>query len=234
MMFMDNHIERNLDWLGSVWRVTTVNPNIQQFNLDHYHGASFPEDLVYRLIHIFSTRNDVVLDPFCGLGTTNHMALALNRQTVGYDIEKKFIEIAKKRCKGGGKFFCKSSENMEEIPDNNISLCITSPPYLDVKKYSDNPDNIGNKEEPKNYLKKNFEEIYRVLKSNGYFCLNVASVAKKGFLDTFPFDLIYICKDIGFKFRSTILWDKGLKIKRWNIDNKEIAENHEYIWVFKK
>jgi DNA modification methylase len=83
-------------------------------------------------------------------------------------------------------------------------------------------------------LKRVFTEIYRVLKPKGIFCLNVAGIAQKGEITTFPFDMVYMCKNIGFSFRSSIIWDKGILIKEWNLQHKEIAENHEYIWVFRK
>lgn len=227
---------RNIDWLSSVWRVTTVNPTIEKFKLEvkEVHPAPFPEDLVYRLIILYSKIGDCVLDPFCGSGTTNFVALSLNRETIGYDIEQKYIEMAKERCRNMGLFFCKSSEDMKEIKDNNIQLCITSPPYLKARTYSNNPNNIGNVRDPYPILTNIFKEIYRVLEPRRFFCLNVAGVAEKGEINTFPFDLIYICKRIGFKFRSSIVWDKGILIKEWNIKNMEIAENHEYVWVFKK
>jgi len=225
---------RNLDWLGSVWRITTVNPMFQKFKLGDLHMAPFPEELAYRLISLYSKEGDYVLDPFCGSGTTNFVALSLNRKTIGYEIEQKYVDMAKRRCRNQGLFFSKSSENMKEVYHNSIQLCITSPPYLNVRKYSDNPENIGNMQDPYPTLKKVFKEVYRVLKPTGYFCLNVAGVADRGYLKTFPFDLIHICKNVGFKFRSSIIWDKGLMIKDWNIKNNEIAENHEYVWIFKK
>jgi len=227
---------RNVDWLSSVWRITTVNPQIEKFklNTEVMHIAPFPEGLAYRLITLFSEGGDLVLDPFCGSGTANFVALCLGRETIGYDIESKYIEIAKKRCKNKGVFYCKSSEDMEEVEDNLVQLCITSPPYLNVRSYSNDLRNIGNMENPYPALKRVFTEVYRVLKPRGFFCLNVAGVAVKGEISTFPFDVIYMCKNIGFKLRSSVIWNKGILIKEWNLQHKEIAENHEYIWIFRK
>lgn len=227
---------RNLDWLGSVWRITTVNPMLEEFKLqaDVVHVAPFPEELAYRLIYLYSDVGDCVLDPFCGSGTTNFVALGLNRRTIGFDIEPKYIDMARKRCKNMGLFFCKSSENMNEVDTSSIQLCVTSPAYLNVRSYSTNPKNIGNMQNPNPALRRVFEEVHRVLKSTGVFSLNVAGIAEDGYLNTFPFDMIDMCKDVGFKFRSSVIWDKGIMIKEWNVLNREIAENHEYIWIFKK
>jgi site-specific DNA-methyltransferase (adenine-specific) len=226
---------RNLGWLNSVWRITTVNPFLT--DIKERHAAPFPEEIPNRLINLFSKKGDYVLDPFCGSGTTNFMAIRLGRKTIGYDIEQKYIDMAKKRCDNGGLFFCKSSEKMDEVFDNAIKLCITSPPYLYLRKYSDDPKNIGNVENPYPLLKKVFEEVYRVLKFGGHFCLNVSDVpeeTKPRYLTNFPYDLLNMCKQLGFQLKNTIIWDKDVTLKEWNIKFNKIMENHEYIWILVK
>lgn len=185
---------------------------------------------------MYSEKGNYVLDPFCGSGTTNFMAILLRRKTIGYDIEEKYIKIVKERCENRGLFFCKSSEKMEEVYDNSIQLCVTSPPYLKLREYSNNPRNIGNMENPYPSLEKVFKEIFRVLKFKGYFCINVSDIfdKEKGEFTTFPYDLLNLCKKIGFKLENTIIWDKDINLKEWNVRNKKMITNHEYIWVFKK
>lgn len=231
---------RNLDWLGSVWRITTVNPFVEYFDVSknqllQTHIAPFPEELSLRLISLYSNRGEYVLDPFCGSGTTNYVALSLKRKTIGYDLEQKYVDMAKQRCGGRGMFFCKSSDDMREVYSNSIQLCVTSPPYLNLRKYSNNPTNIGNHKDPYPALKKVFQEVYRVLQPKGHFCLNVAGAPDgRGNCHTFPFDMIYLCTEIGFKFKTTIIWDKGITLREWNIENNKPNENHEYVWVMEK
>lgn len=224
----------NLGWLNSVWRITTVNPLIS--TLEERHIAPYPDEIPNRLIRMYSNKGQIVLDPFCGSGTTNFMALRLGRNTIGYDLEEKYIKIAKKKCGEKGVFYCKSSEKMDEIDDNKIQLCVTSPPYLHLRKYSDNPNNIGNFKNPYQALSNVFKEVFRVLKPKGYFCLNVSDVPRpdKKYFTTFPYDLIYCCKKIGFKFKNSIIWDKDINLKEWNLKYQKMMENHEYIWVFQK
>jgi DNA modification methylase len=144
--------------------------------------------------------------------------------------------MSKKRCENKGIFYCKSSEKMDEIGDNTIQLCITSPPYLHLRRYSDKPNNIGNIKNPYFALTNVFKEVYRVLKPKGYFCLNVSDVPRKDkkHFTTFPYDLIYVCKKLGFKFKNSIIWDKDVTIREWNVKYKKLMENHEYIWIFQK
>lgn len=61
------------------------------------HPAPFPVELARRLVSMFSFVGDTVLDPFVGTGTTNIAALQSHRNSVGYDIESKYIEIATAR-----------------------------------------------------------------------------------------------------------------------------------------
>ncbi|MCL5021246.1 MAG: site-specific DNA-methyltransferase, partial [Bacteroidetes bacterium] len=59
------------------------------------HLAMFPEELPRRLIRMFSFVGDTVLDPFLGSGTTSLAAKNLSRNSIGYEINSKFVPIIK-------------------------------------------------------------------------------------------------------------------------------------------
>ena len=61
------------------------------------HEAMFPEELPKRLIKMFTFVNDTVLDPFLGSGTTIKAASSLDRNCVGYEINKNFLKIIKEK-----------------------------------------------------------------------------------------------------------------------------------------
>lgn len=61
------------------------------------HEAMFPDELPKRLIKMFTFINDTVLDPFLGSGTTVKVALELQRNAIGYEINKDFLEIIKEK-----------------------------------------------------------------------------------------------------------------------------------------
>ncbi len=61
------------------------------------HPAPFPTELAYRLISMFSFVGDVVLDPFSGSGTTTAAAIEAHRSSIGYEIEKAYVELQKNR-----------------------------------------------------------------------------------------------------------------------------------------
>ena len=58
------------------------------------HSAAFPLELPSWFIRLFTKKNDVVLDPFLGSGTTAYAALALGRNYIGIEIDKGFIKDA--------------------------------------------------------------------------------------------------------------------------------------------
>ncbi len=61
------------------------------------HPAMFPEELAYRVIRLFSFRNDVVLDPFNGVGTTTAVARRLGRTFIGIDVSEEYCATAERR-----------------------------------------------------------------------------------------------------------------------------------------
>ncbi|MBN2186699.1 MAG: site-specific DNA-methyltransferase [Dehalococcoidia bacterium] len=61
------------------------------------HPAPFPIDLPYRLIQLYTFKEEVVLDPFCGSGATCIAASKANRHYIGYDIKKEYVALAQRR-----------------------------------------------------------------------------------------------------------------------------------------
>ncbi|KAA0004616.1 MAG: site-specific DNA-methyltransferase [Thermoplasmata archaeon] len=81
-------------WYLSVWQITNVLPNNNRLEKGI---AAFPEEIPYRLIKLFSYKNEVVLDPFMGSGTTLKVALELDRKCVGYDIDLELLKVVKEK-----------------------------------------------------------------------------------------------------------------------------------------
>ena len=70
------------------------------------HPAPFPIRLPHQLVKLLSFPRDVVLDPFCGSGTTLLAAMRLGRQPIGYDRSPAYVEstlrrLAKEVAEGG-------------------------------------------------------------------------------------------------------------------------------------
>lgn len=77
------------EWFTPVWTMTGASTR--------EHPAPFPKELASRLIRMFSFAGDVVLDPFSGSGTTNLAAIETGRNSVGIEVEPKYLDLIEKR-----------------------------------------------------------------------------------------------------------------------------------------
>jgi len=63
------------------------------------HPAPFPVELPYRLIQLYTYEGEVILDPFVGSGQTALAAIKTKRHYIGYDINKDYVKLARRRIK---------------------------------------------------------------------------------------------------------------------------------------
>jgi DNA modification methylase len=82
------------EWVYGRWAIAPES-RMQEYG----HPAMFPEELVYRLLRLFTYRGDIVLDPFNGAGTTTAVACRLRRRFVGVDISPSYCETALERIR---------------------------------------------------------------------------------------------------------------------------------------
>ena len=87
--------ERN-NWFSDLWDIRGTRQSILNAN-SRERSAAFPFEIAYRLINMFSIKGDTVLDPFIGTGTTTIAAIASKRNSVGVDVDKALIAVAKQR-----------------------------------------------------------------------------------------------------------------------------------------
>ncbi|MCG2813627.1 MAG: site-specific DNA-methyltransferase, partial [Thermodesulfovibrionales bacterium] len=134
------------------------------------------------------------------------------------------------------KIFCKSSEHMEELPDNSIHLMITSPPYNVGKVYDENLTMM----EYRTFLKNVWKEVKRVLVPGGRACINVANLGRKPYIPLHSY-IIEDMLEIGFLMRGEIIWNKASSASpstawgSWlSAGNPVLRDIHEYILIFSK
>lgn len=77
--------ERNL-WFSDMWDLKGVKQKIENAT-SRDRNASYPLEVPYRLINMYSQQGDVVLDPFMGFGTTLQASMLLGRHSIGYEID---------------------------------------------------------------------------------------------------------------------------------------------------
>ncbi len=121
------------------------------------HQAMFPEELPKRLIKMFSFYGETVMDPFLGSGTTAKVALDLNRNAEGYEINKDFLAIIKNKL-GFTENSLISDHSIEVIHQdtNNVS-------FNDEIPYIPSVQDANYKIDPKLLKFKNNENTYKVI-----------------------------------------------------------------------
>ena len=85
--------ERNV-WFSDVWLDVKGTSQGLVDAPTRERSAAFPFELAYRLICMFSVKEDVVLDPFAGTGTTLAVALTAGRNSVGVEIDETLVPVA--------------------------------------------------------------------------------------------------------------------------------------------
>lgn len=134
------------------------------------------------------------------------------------------------------KIYCKSSENMDEIPDNSVHLMITSPPYNVGKEY----DEDLTLDEYLKLLQRVFKSCHEKLVTGGRACINIANIGRKPYIPLHAM-IMEIMLNLGFLMRGEIIWDKsasGGGSCAWgswmSASNPVLRDFHEYILVFSK
>jgi len=134
------------------------------------------------------------------------------------------------------KIFCKSSEGMNELPDNSVHLMVTSPPYNVGKEY----DEDLTLERYKEFLRGVWKEVRRVLVPGGRACINIANLGRKPYIPLHTFIVEDMLK-LGFLMRGEIIWNKASSSSpstawgSWlSAANPTLRDIHEYILVFSK
>lgn len=119
-----------------VWSFNYESRDIRDKNL---HPATFPISMASKLITLFSHEGELVIDPFSGAGTTLLAAQDLNRNAVGFDINKKYCEVAETRISQLSfedaeqhVVNADAREVSQYIEPNTVKLVITSPPYANL------------------------------------------------------------------------------------------------------
>jgi len=133
MFTKNNNFKFNLDsiripqkYYRSINNMRGANPgNVWEFSHIHYcqanrqnHPTQKPEALFERMILASSDENDVVLDPFCGSGTSLRVCQQMNRRGIGVEINEEYVNMTKERLSQPFYGFDSIDERMERVPND--------------------------------------------------------------------------------------------------------------------
>ncbi len=89
--------DKHKEWFQQIWSGVTGAST-------RNHPAPYPIELASRLVRMFSFVGDTVLDPFAGTGTTSLAAAQFGRNSVGYEVDPDYLNLAinrlRKECSG--------------------------------------------------------------------------------------------------------------------------------------
>tara|TARA_X000000368_G_scaffold417750_1_gene415046 strand:- start:1927 stop:2751 length:825 start_codon:yes stop_codon:yes gene_type:complete len=190
------------DWLNYIsdsvidTRYSTSGEDGFEHKLRKQHPTPKPPQLMRDIIAFFTKEEQTVLDPFMGVGGTLIGASLINRNAIGIDLDKKYIDIYKEVSKKLGykiqKTYIKDAlkiDKIKSLSETQVDAIITDPPYANMmskaktggdktKKneigtltpFTENKDDIGNLDyfEFLNSLKIIIEKSLLLLKEKGY------------------------------------------------------------------
>ena len=187
------------------------------------HPATYSPTMIENFINFFTKEGMTVLDPFTGIGSSLVAAKRTNRIGYGIELNKKYYDIAVARTpEFKEQMFNTSCEKILSLDLPEIDFCISSPPYWDVlnrstkdfkairsKKgldstYSDTEEDLGNIEDYDEFVARLcvvYQDIYKVLKNDGYVVIILKNVKKDGVLYPLAWDVakklseLYVLKD---------------------------------------
>lgn len=200
----------------------------------------------------YSKPGELVLDYFCGAGTTAIEAKLLGRKCIALDINDKAIELAKKNVDFNlnGLFdqiyepelFVGDARNLSFLKDNSIDLICAHPPYANIIHYTDHKEGDLSFYDIEGFLhemKKVAKESYRVLKPGKQCAILIGDLRKHKHIVPLGFKLINIYLNAGFKLKELVIKRQhnckttGFWYKN-SIKYNFLLLAHEYLPIFEK
>lgn len=214
------------------------------------HKARFIPDLPERYIKLFSHAGEAVLDPFSGSGTTEVVAKQLGRNSVGFDVNPRSVDMARRRLDEtegpeGTRhevLLDDSRRALRRIPKGSVDLIVTSPPYYDVVDYEhDAPEQLGNYHDYPAFIEgitRVFEGCEQVLKPGGMMVVNTQDIYKRDLSGAIHVDYIERCRDLGFTLMNINIYilnySTGGRLV-WGYPKAYYPKNdHEFNLLFRK
>lgn len=217
------------------------------------HPAQKPVSILMKMIEIASNENDIVFDPFMGVGSTGVAALRLNRKFIGIEIDSTYFNAAKERIdKEMYKKEHTGSENVSEpiisgYGQNSynladISALTSGETKEDSNKQAATTNNLqpiikwaGGKEKELKYILPNipvqFDNYYEPFVGGGSVFTSIQ--ANRYFINDLSSELISLYRNISKRNKTFFAYAAQIE-KSWTKADDFFNENQELIGIYRK
>lgn len=205
-----------------------------------WYWGNFVPQIPFQLISRYTNPGDWIVDPFCGSGTTLLEATRLGRNALGVELNpevyRKTTEVLKEvtgtedsravlENHDSLRFDFSAFLKKENLP--GFKLAILHPPYWDIIKFSENPEDLSMSEDVEDFtgkLARLAEGIIPAMVHGSHIALVIGDIYRKGEVIPLGFKSMDALSSLGLTMRGIIVKD---------IQNTRAKRNSESLWRYR-
>ena len=223
----------------------------------YYHGNFVPQ-IPHQLFSRYTKKGDWILDPFMGSGTALIEAQRMERNSIGIELQHDVAREAYTRISTerndylrtkvvvGDSQTCKINDILKSEGIDKVQFVIMHPPYWDIIKFSDSPNDLSNCTSVTNFLDsfgKVVDNSINVLEKNRYCSVIIGDKYANSQIIPLGFLCMNLMIEKGLLLKAILVKNfdetKGKSNKQGIWRYRALASDfyifkHEYIFVFKK
>lgn len=223
----------------------------------YYHGNFVPQ-IPHQLFSRYTKKGDWILDPFMGSGTSLIEAQRMGRNSIGIELSNDVAKEAYDRIITEKNEYTRTKvvvgdskthsidKILESVGIKQVQFVIMHPPYWDIIKFSDNPDDLSQCESLSSFLNsfgKVIDNTTKFLEKNRYCALVIGDKYANSRVVPIGFFCMNLMMEKGMLLKAILVKNfgdtKGKSNKQgiWRyraLSSDFYIFKHEYIFVFKK
>ncbi len=246
-------------WTDSLWLIESRD-RTGGHELD-YHGGFVPQ-IATQVFLRYTRRDDIVLDLFLGSGTSAIEAVRLERRLIGVELKPELVQRVREKVPAGllddririlqgdstqPQTAARIREALEEMGARFAHLLILHPPYHDIIRFSDAPEDLSNSPSLEDFLRR-FETVARLgfelLAPDRFAVLVIGDKYADGELIPLGFYCLERMQRVGFRPKGIVVKNitgnergKGRASHLWRyraLAGGYYIFKHEYVIIFQK